>query len=366
MTDLFSPLKLGDYMLPNRIIMAPLTRARSLPGAIPNWQLKREYYSQRASAGLIIAEATAVSPMGIGWLNTCGIWNYEQQSAWQHVTQAVRNKGGRMFVQLWHMGSVVTPDFIDGKQPVSASAVKLQGELRTPKGRKQSTVVPRALTLHEIEQEQQNFVEAARRSIAAGFQGVEIHAANGFLLEQFIRDSTNQRQDEYGGTIENRLRFTLEIVKKTCQAIGPGKVGIRISPTTRIWGIQDSEYRRTFSTLVEALNDFDLAYLHMLEPRPDSGHELQTYDYMTPELAKLYRGNFIVNGGYSKASGTAAIADGNGTAVSYGYPFIANPDLVDRFLTDAPLSEADPATFYSNEAEGYIDYPLSNTRQQAA
>ena len=367
MPDLFSPLQLGDYELPNRIIMAPLTRARSLPGAVPNAELKAPYYAQRASAGLIIAEATSVSPMGIGWLDTCGIWNDEQQDAWSKVTEAVHDEGGKIFVQIWHMGSIVPSDFIDGKKPLAPSNVLLEAELRTPKGRKQKLEEPHALSIDEIKAVQKEFVDGAKRAIAAGFDGVEIHAANGFLIDQFVRDGTNKREDDYGGSIDNRLRFCLEIVQQTCAAIGSGKVGIRISPTNSVWGIKDSTHRETFGRLVERLNDYDLAYLHILEPEPNSGHMLETFDFMTPDIRKIYNGTYIINGGHTKESGNKAIAGGVGDAVAYGLPFIANPDLVERFRIDAPLAEPDQDTFYTNDAKGYADYPaMSVSLRQAS
>lgn len=357
MIDLFTPVQLGDYLLPNRIFMAPLTRARSLDGAVPNAELKATYYSQRASAGLIIAEATAVSSMGLGWMDTCGLWNDEQQDAWSKVTQAVHAKGGRIFIQLWHMGAIVPSDFINGQQAISASDVLLDAELRTPKGRKQNLQTPRALTINEIKIVQQEYVDAANRAISAGFDGVEIHAANGFLIDQFTRDNTNKRNDEYGGTIDNRIRFCLEIVEKISANIGSGKVGIRISPTNKVWGIKDSNHRATFTRLVERLNDYNLAYLHILEPRPESGHPLETIDFMTPIIREAYKNTYIINGGYTKETGNKALQEKTGDAIAFGLPFIANPDLVKRFKIDAPLSEPDQDTFYTNSAEGYIDYP---------
>ncbi|MFY0677552.1 MAG: alkene reductase [Neptuniibacter sp.] len=357
MVNLFTPITLGDYVLPNRIFMAPLTRARSLEGAVPNADLKSEYYSQRASAGLIIAEATAVSPIGLGWINTCGIWNEEQQFAWAKVTEEVHKKGGRIFLQLWHMGAIVPSDFIDGEQAVSASEVLLNAELRTPKGRHQSIEIPKSLTITEIKSVQQEYVEAANRAILAGFDGVEIHAANGFLIDQFTRDGTNKRVDEYGGTVDNRIRFCLEIVEQICARIGSGKVGIRISPTNKVWGIEDSNHRATFTRLVERLNDFNLAYLHILEPHPDSGHPLETIDFMTPLIRKIYKNNYIINGGYTKESGNKALQKGVGDAIAFGLPFISNPDLVERFMVNAPLADPNPDTFYTNDAKGYIDYP---------
>lgn len=357
MSTLFTPITLGDYELSNRIFMAPLTRARSLPGAVPNSELKAAYYSQRAGAGLIIAEATAVSPEGLGWLDACGIWNDEQEKAWQPVTQAVHEKGGKIFLQIWHMGATVARDFLNGQPALSSSNVKLEGEVRTPKNRKQTLEEPRALSLDEIQEVQAQYVNAAKRAIAAGFDGVEIHAANGFLIDQFTRDSANTREDSYGGSIENRIRFALEVTKKVCEAIGSGKVGIRVSPTNQVWGIKDSDHRATFSSLVESLNSFKLAYLHILEPKPGSGHPLDTIDYMTPYLRTIYEGTYIVNGGYSKESGNQILNDGGADAIAYGTDFIANPDLVKRFQLNVPLAQADPDTFYTNDAKGYADYP---------
>lgn len=367
MTDLFSPIQLGEYQLPNRIFMAPLTRARSLAGAVPKAGLKAQYYSERASAGLIITEATAISQMGLGWLNAPGIWNEAQQEAWSPVTDAVHKKGGHIFVQLWHMGATVTPDFIEGKQPLSASNVKLEGEFRTPQERKQTLVEPRAMTLDEIKMVQDEFVIAAKRSITAGFDGVEIHAANGFLIDQFIRDKTNKRKDQYGGSIENRLRFCLEIVEKASKEIGAGKVGIRISPTNTVWGISDSDYLKTFSRLVERLNEFNLAYLHVLEPKPNTDHFIETIGYITPKLRELYKGTFIANGGYTKETASQSIKANEADAVAFGSPFIANPDLVERFIQNAELNiPADDSLFYTNEAEGYTNYPTLNQLRKTA
>lgn len=367
MTDLFSPIQLGDYQLPNRIFMAPLTRARSLARGVPKAGLKAEYYSERANAGLIIAEATAVSPLGLGWLNTSGIWNEPQQEAWSPVTKAVHEQNGHIFIQLWHMGAIVTPDFIEERQPLSASNVQLEGELRTPKNRKQTLVEPKAMTINEIKQVQNEFVSAAKRSIDAGFDGVEIHAANGFLIDQFTRDSTNNRKDQYGGSIENRIRFCLEIVEQTSKEIGSGKVGVRISPTNKVWGIKDSDYLATFSRLVERLNEYNLAYLHILEPKPNSGHFIETVDFITPKLREIYNGTLIANGGYTKETGAQSIQSNETDAIAFGSPFIANPDLVERFLTNAKLNiPADDSLYYTNEAKGYTKYPTLDKLRKTA
>lgn len=355
MSNLFNPITLGDYHLANRIVMAPLTRARAVENGTPN-ALMAEYYAQRASAGLIITEATAISRQGLGWVNAPGMFTGEQQLGWQAIASAVHQKKGRIFQQLWHMGSTVHPDFLDGELPVSSSAVKQQGALTTPKGRDREFVVPQALTVEQIRGVVQDFVDAAKRAIAAGLDGVELHAANGFLIDQFIRDGINHRDDEYGGSIDNRLRFMLEVVEAVCDAIGSGKVGIRLSPTNSVWGIKDSNPAATFVRAIDRLNDFDLAYVHILEPKPNSGHPMQTVDYLTPLLRQNYRGNLLINGGFTKASGEDALAKNEADAIAFGAPFIANPDLVARFKYAKDLTEPDSSTFYTSGAKGYTDY----------
>lgn len=361
MTTLFDPIKMGNRQLKNRIFMAPLTRGRAGSDGVPD-TLMAEYYRQRASAGLIIAEATAISADGRGWLNSPGLYNDIQQAGWQQVADAVHSTGGTIFVQLWHMGAAVHPDFIDGATPVSSSAVQLTGQLPTPKGRDREFVTPRELTTHEIDNQVKNFARAARRAIDAGLDGVEIHAANGFLIDQFTRDSSNRRSDAYGGSIDNRLRFMLEVVTAASKEIGADKVGIRLSPTNSVWGISDSQYRETFSRAVEKLNNIGLAYLHLLEPRPDSGHGMATIDYLTPVLREKYSGLLLANGGYNRDSAELTLNKGLADAVAFGMPFIANPDLVNRYKTEAPLSEPDASHFYTEGAAGYTDYaPMTAT-----
>jgi len=356
MNNIFSPITLGDYQLSNRIFMAPLTRGRAVENGVPN-AIMAEYYGQRAGAGLIIAEATAVDKKGLGWMNAPGIYNDEQQAGWKKVAQKVHENSGRIFVQLWHMGSTVHPDFIDGELPVSSSAVKQQGALTTPKGRDREFVVPQPLSKMQIADTVQMFAKAARRAIDAGLDGIEIHGANGFLVDQFTRDSINQREDEYGGSIDNRLRFMMEVVDAVCNEIGSGKVGIRISPTNNVWGIKDSDPKATFTRAVTRLNDFNLAYVHILEPKPDSGHPVETVDYLTPVLRQSYQGNLILNGGYSKDSANDAIGKKEAEAIVFGTPFIANPDLVERFKKNAQLAQPDSTTFYTPGEKGYTDYP---------
>lgn len=356
MTSLFDPVRLGNCELKNRIIMAPLTRGRAGEDGVPN-ALMAEYYRQRAGAGLIIAEATAVSPDGRGWLNSPGIYNDAQLAGWKKTTDAVHGAGSAIFLQLWHMGAAVHPDFIADAQPVSASSVTLTGQLATPKGRDRPFVVPRPLSIPEIKSQVQNFADAARRAVAAGMDGVEIHAANGFLIDQFSRDGTNQRQDRYGGSIDNRLRFMLEVVEAVCAEIGAGKVGIRLSPTNKVWEIKDSAPAALFGRAVSRLSRFGLAYLHLLEPKLDSGHPMETVDYLTPLLREKYWGKLILNGGFDRASADAALAGEEADAIAFGTPFIANPDLADRFRQQAPLAQPDSESFYTPTAQGYTDYP---------
>ncbi|EPJ53942.1 MAG: NADH:flavin oxidoreductase [Osedax symbiont Rs2] len=351
MADLFNTITLGDYKLSNRIFMAPLTRGRAVEQGVPN-ALMAQYYAQRASAGLIIGEATAVAKNALGWMHAPGIFTAEQQEGWRQVAQAVHNQQGRIFLQLWHMGSTVHPDFLEGELPVSSSAVKQNGSLTTPKGRDREFVVPQALSTTAIKEVVQQFVDAAKRAIDAGLDGVEIHAANGFLIDQFTRDGVNQRTDEYGGNIENRLRFMLEIVAALCREIGSGKVGIRLSPMNSVWGIKDSDPQAVFTAAVQKLNPFNLAYLHLLEPKPNDGSL-----YLTPILRRHYQGKLLINSGYTKATATTALENNEADAVAFGTPFIANPDLVQRYRQGAALAVADSSTFYTQTAKGYTDYP---------
>jgi len=363
MTSLFDSVQLGDYTLSNRIIMAPLTRGRAVNKGQAN-SIMADYYAQRASAGLIISEATAVSPQGLGWMNAPGLFTDEQTASWKIVADAVHAKQGRIFLQIWHMGSIVHPDFLNGELPVSSSAVKQQGALKTPKGRDRALVIPQALSKDGIQDVIKDFVSTAKRAISAGLDGVEIHAANGFLIDQFIRDGINQREDEYGGSVENRLRFMLEIVEAVCQAVGSGKVGVRLSPTNKLWGIHDSNPQSTFVKAVERLSDFNLAYIHILEPKPDFGHPIETVDYLTPVLREKYKGSLIINGGYTKELGQQALSNNEAEAIAFGSSFIANPDLVERFKLNAELAEADDCTFYTEGAEGYSDYPKMTTARE--
>lgn len=349
------PIVIGNYHLPNRMIMAPMTRGRAETGYIPN-NIMAEYYSMRSQAGLIVTEATAISPQGYGWLNAPGIWNQEQVAGWKLITNAVHANNGRIFLQLWHMGRVSHPDFLNGDIPVAPSEIAANGETHTPSGKK-NYVTPRALTIAEIHSTIQNYATAAQLAIEAGFDGVEIHAANGYLIDQFIRDCSNQRTDEYGGNIEKRLRFLTEVCDAVCEEIGANKVGVRLSPTNHYNDMKDSNPVATFSAAALALNQFELAYLHIMEALP--GHMLAAEgERVLPYIRKEYNGILIANGGYDKALANAALAKNEADAIAFGTTFLANPDLVKRFKIDAKLNDPDYATLYTHGAKGYTDYPV--------
>jgi N-ethylmaleimide reductase len=356
---LFAPLKVGSLELPNRIVMAPLTRGRAGSERTPN-DLMVEYYALRADAGLIITEATDISPQGAGWVNAPGIHTDAQVKGWQKVTEAVHRNGGRIFLQLWHMGRASHPDFQPGGAlPVSASAIAIEGFAHTPLGKK-PYVIPRALETDEIPGIIQQYVDATLRARDAGFDGVEIHAANGYLIDQFIRDRVNHRTDAYGGSIPNRLRLLDEVTGAVVNAWSGDRVGVRLSPTGPFNDMSDSDPLATFSYAAELLNAFDLAYLHVLEALP--GHMLAAEGgRCSSDMRSIFNGVFMVNGGYTAELGAAAIADGEADLVAFGVPFIANPDLVTRFKTGADLNPPDPSTFYTSGAKGYTDYPVLAT-----
>jgi N-ethylmaleimide reductase len=351
---LFQPLNLGAIEVPNRIFMAPLTRARSTD-RVPN-AMMAEYYRQRASAGLIITEATAISEQGYGWHGAPAIDNDKQVDGWKLVTEAVHDAGGRIFLQLWHMGRVSHPDYQHGDLPVGPSAIAALGEAHTPTG-KQPFVVPRELSVEGIARIVDNYVTATRRAEDAGFDGVEVHAANGYLIDQFLRDSSNTRTDAYGGTVENRSRFLVEVVEAVVGAWSPDRTGVRISPTMNEKGMGDRDPIGLFSHVARALNRFGLAYLHAAEAirpgrlfNPDAPR-------VTPQIRQAYEGILIINGGYDKREAARAIRDREGDAVAFGQKFLANPDLPARLRLDVALNHEDVSTFYSAGPRGYIDYP---------
>lgn len=346
---LLSPYKLGDLTLKNRMVMAPMTRSRAIDGNVPN-PLAIEYYAQRASAGLIITEATQVSPQGVGYIRTPGIHSAEQVAAWRKITDAVHKAGGRIFAQLWHVGRVSHPDFHGGALPVAPSAIAAKGTVFTPQGPKEM-VTPRALELSEIPGIVEQFRKGAENAKAAGFDGIELHGANGYLLDQFTRDGSNKRTDAYGGSIENRTRFPLEVTDAVISVWGKERVGYRISPKGAFNDMSDSDPIATFSHLASELSKRGIGYLHVVDPvTPVDGR-------VTPVLRKIFKGTYIVNQGFDAQTGNAAIARGEADLVAFGAPFLANPDLPIRFAKNAPLNTPDPATFYAGEEKGYIDYP---------
>lgn len=350
--DLFTPITIGAYELPNRIVMAPMTRNRAGDGNVVH-ELQQEYYRQRASAGLIITEATQVSPQGVGYPATPGIHSAEQTRSWKMVTDAVHEDGGRIFLQLWHVGRISHPSMqVDGQLPVAPSAIRPEGEAFTYQGL-QAFVTPRGLDKDELPGLVQDYVRAAHNALEAGFDGVEVHAANGYLLDEFIRDGSNHREDEYGGSIENRSRLLSEVVSAVCDAIGNDKVGVRLSPENSFNSMQDSDAQNTFNYVVAMLSGFKLAYLHVLEG--DMMTQQRSLDYL--QLKQRFDGPYMANCGYDYEKAQAVIQNGAADFVSFGSLFISNPDLPARFKAGAELAVADQATFYGGDEKGYTDYP---------
>ena len=353
MPTLFSELKLGALTVPNRIFMAPLTRCRADADHVPT-EIMAEHYGQRASGGLLIAEATmAMAGNSAFWMEP-GIYSDAQVAGWKRVTDAVHANGGRIFLQIWHGGRACHPLLNGGQQPVSASALAIQGdEVHTPEGKK-PYVVPRALEDSELPGIVAGFRQAAVNAKAAGFDGVEVHGANGYLLDQFLRDGTNKRTGPYGGSVENRARLLLEVIEAVCDVWGNDRVGVRISPLNSYNDIRDSDPVGLATWLAQRLNDFNLAYLHLM--RGDFFGQ-QHGDVVTPVRA-AYKGILVGNMGYSAQQATQAIESGKLDAVAFGTGFLANPDFPARIKAGAPLNAPNPATFYTPGAEGYTDYPV--------
>jgi N-ethylmaleimide reductase len=357
---LFSPLTIGALTLPNRIVMAPLTRSRAADGDIPH-DLNVEYYAQRASAGLIISEGTQISPEGKGYIATPGIYNDEQVAGWRKVTDAVHAKGGRIFAQLWHVGRISHTFFQPGgKAPVAPSAIAANAKAFIPSGLV-DTSTPHALETSEIKGIVEDYRKAAANAERAGFDGVELHGANGYLIDQFLRDGTNKRTDEYGGSIENRTRFLGEVLAAITSVLTPSRVGVRFSPFSNFNDITDSDPLVTFGAAISKANEFSLAYLHLVE-----GQTGGPRDQVTPaEIASLrsrFKGAYLANNGYDRQHAIDAVEAGNADLIAFGRPFIANPDLVERLERNAPLNEPKPATFYGGGAEGYTDYPTLSAK----
>ena len=353
--DLFSPFRLGELELANRMVMAPMTRSRAVEDNLPN-PLAATYYAQRASAGLIVTEGTQVSPQGVGYIRTPGIHSAEQVAGWKTVTEAVHRAGGKIFAQLWHVGRVSHPDFHDGALPVAPSALPVDGEAFTTRG-KTKIVIPRALGTDEIPGLVAQFRKGAENAKAAGFDGVEIHGANGYLLDQFLRDGSNHRTDAYGGSLRNRARFPLEVAEAVAGVWGAQRVGYRIAPHFAMFSMSDSNPIETFSYLAERLSELGLGYLHVSEAIGGPMAAPAGTVRATPRLRKKFNGALIVNGGYDVDAGNVAIARGEADLVAFGTPFLANPDLPARFRRRASLNKPDQATFYGGEEKGYVDYP---------
>lgn len=353
--DIFSPYTMGSLSLRNRIVMAPLTRSRAGADNVPP-DMAVTYYRQRASAGLIITEATQASEGGQGYIATPGIYSEAQISAWRKVTDAVHEQGGLIFVQLWHVGRISHPSFRNGELPVAPSAIAPRGVETYTENGLEDIPTPRALELEEIPGIVQEFRQGATNAKAAGFDGVEIHGANGYLLDQFLEDCTNKRTDQYGGSIENRARLLLEVVDAVTDIWGSTRVGVRLSPGGTFNDMCDCHPQQTFGYVVQQLATLNLAYLHLVEPSPPLG-EHPVPDLTARYFRPLYPGTIIVAGGYNKEKANAVLREGIADLVAFGQLFIANPDLVQRFKREAPLNPPDRNSFYGGTEQGYIDYP---------
>lgn len=356
MPTLFDPVQLGAIAAPNRILMAPLTRGRSSGVHVPITALKAEYYSQRATAGLLIAEATGITQEGSGWPSAPGIWSAEQIEAWKPVTHAVHDAGGRIILQLWHMGRLVHPDFLGGAAPVSSSATKAPGDAHTATGKKPYACA-RALELIEIPRIIADYVRAAQNAIVAGFDGVQIHAANGYLIDQFLRDNTNERTDAYGGSIENRIRLLREVTQAVADAVGADRTSVRLSPNGETQGADDSNPVALFTAAAAALDEIGIAFLELREQKEFGNFGKTDVPRVSPDIRKVFSGPLVLNQEYNLERAEADLATGLADAISFGRPYISNPDLVERLRRDAPFAPDNFKTWYAPGAEGYTDYP---------
>ena len=357
MPSLFDPIQLGAVAAPNRILMAPLTRGRATREHVPT-DLMRTYYAQRAAAGLILTEATGISRQGLGWPYAPGIWNDAQTEAWKPVTEAVHAAGGRIFCQLWHMGRLVHPSFLGGEAPVSASATTAPHEAHTYQGR-QPYAEARALRRDEIGGVIDDYARAAGNAIAAGFDGVQIHAANGYLIDQFLRDGTNLRDDEYGGPIENRIRLLDEVTRAVAAVAGADRTAVRLSPNGEVQGCNDSNPHLLFPAAAAALDRIGIAFLELREPTPEGTFGKPDSPPVAPAIRRVFDRPLVLNSDYTAERAQAALDAGAADAITFGRPFISNPDLVTRIAAGAPLAGDDRATWYSQGPEGYVDYPGS-------
>ena len=348
MSRLLDPLKVGALELPNRVVMAPLTRLRGTVDHLPT-PIMVEYYRQRAGAGLIISEGTPISPMGVGYAQVPGIWSKEQTELWKPVTAAVHEAGGRIFCQIWHVGRVSDPTFLGGKQPIAPSAIAPPGTVTLIRPKKEFEV-PRELSIEEIKGVVEEFHQGSKNAKEAGFDGVEIHGANGYLLDQFLHSASNLRKDEYGGPVENRARLHLEVADAASAVFGADRVGMHLAPRGDVMGMGDENPREIFTYVAKALGKRGLAFL--------MAREYFGEDRLGPDLKKAFGGVYIANEKYTQAQAEHVIETGEADAVGFGKLFISNPDLVERFRTGAPLNEPNVDTFYTHGPEGYVDYPV--------
>jgi N-ethylmaleimide reductase len=362
-TKLFEPYKLGPITLPNRLVMAPLTRNRAVAGMVPN-PLATEYYGQRASAGLLITEASQVSQQGQGYQDTPGIYSKEQVAGWRKVTKRVHERGGRIFIQLWHVGRISHVSLQqDNQAPVAPSAIRANGKTFV-NGTFAEVSEPRALTTEEIPGIIESFRRGAANALEAGFDGVEIHGANGYLLDQFAKDGSNKRADAYGGSIENRAKLMLEVSKVVVAEAGAERTGIRISPVTPSNDISDSNPQPLFDYIVDHLNALKLVYIHVIEGATGGPRDIAPFDY--DSLRKRFKGAYVANNGYDFELANKVLAANAADLIAFGKPFLANPDLVERLKRGAPLNVPDKATFYGGGAKGYTDYPALGEALDAA
>jgi len=353
MSDLFDPIQIGALALPNRLVMAPLTRCRASKERVPT-ALMAEYYTQRATAGLIISEATSVMPMGVGYPDTPGIWSNEQVEGWKQVTRSVHGAGGRIVLQLWHVGRISDPHYLDGKKPVAPSAIAAAGHVSLVRPPKAYTV-PRAIKQEEIPGIVEAYRQGAENAQKAGFDGVEIHGANGYLLDQFLQTSTNHRSDDYGGSIENRARLMLEVADGVISVWGADRVGMHLAPRCDAHDMGDDDPSATFGYVAEALGKRKIAFIFT--------REHFNAPPLTPALKKTFRGCLIANEQFTKESANHLLEEGTADAIAFGQAYIANPDLVERFQKDTPLNKLDVNTMYGGGTRGYTDYPALGVNQ---
>lgn len=356
---LLEPIQLGKLKLKNRVIMAPMTRSRAdNPDKVPTAELHGKYYQQRASAGLIITEGSQVSEKAVGYINTPGIHSKAQTDGWKEVTKMVHDEGGKIFIQLWHVGRISHPDFHEGDLPHAPSAINPQAKAFTQDGFKE-TVTPKEMTLEDIKQTIQDFKNAAANAWEAGFDGVEIHSSNGYLLHQFFSATSNTRTDQYGGYKQNRARILFEIIDEIKTVMPENRIGLRLNPSLHgIFGMTLNEDTiPTFDHIIEKLNDYDLAYLHLSEPFNDVSDVEGAEKEIAKRYRPIYKGNLIINAHFDREKGNQVIENGDADMVAYGKPYVSNPDLVERFIAGAEIAEWDEGTFYTPGPKGYTDYP---------